>query len=228
MSTLGLKEVKLLVIWLALSSSLLGQELELFEETESGSTVRESLRADPPARDRDGNLITGPQFSLIGTGRIGYDYLVLLQDRLGETISVSVGVNQSQSVPGYPGFQLTRVGSGDVSITYPSEIPCIEFREEGVICASEEEAIISLTNSDPIELSVRGNGPTISDGTRDASSPGSNAVNPFEAILQGAANQNSDTNSTAFEPIRIDPSDVPPGMKVVSTPFGDRLIEDDC
>ena len=134
---------------------------------------------------------------------------------------MSVGVNQSQSVPGYPGFQVTRVGSGDVSITYPSEISCIEFREEGVICASEEEAIISLTNSDPIELSV-------SDGTRDASSPESNAVNPFEAILQGAANQNSDTNSTAFEPIRIDPSDVPPGMKVVSTPFGDRLIEDDC
>jgi len=25
---------------------------------------------------------------------------------------------------------------------------------------------------------------------------------------------------------RIDPADVPPGMRVVSTPFGDRLVEE--
>ena len=52
--------------------------------------------------------------------------------------------------------------------------------------------------------------------------------NPFEALLQRAANQNTDVEESTFEPVRINPSDVPPGMRVVSTPFGDRLVEDDC
>ena len=52
-------------------------------------------------------------------------------------------------------------------------------------------------------------------------------INPYEAFLERAANTDSRADSGAFEPVRINPEDIPPGMKVVSTPFGDRLVEDD-
>ena len=34
-------------------------------------------------------------------------------------------------------------------------------------------------------------------------------------------------DTSAFTPRRINPEDVPPGMRVVSTPFGDRLVEEE-
>ena len=53
-------------------------------------------------------------------------------------------------------------------------------------------------------------------------------INPFEALR---AQQNSGASSSGisdsdrFTPRRISPEDIPPGMRVVSTPFGDRLVE---
>jgi len=58
---------------------------------------------------------------------------------------------------------------------------------------------------------------------------------PF-AALSAAAAENSAGNANAsraggrngadrFTPRRISPEDVPPGMRVVSTPFGDRLVD---
>ena len=51
--------------------------------------------------------------------------------------------------------------------------------------------------------------------------------NPFEAIRARANNPDSNTDNNNFRPRRIDPDDVPPGMRIVSTPFGDRLVEID-
>ncbi|MBT8146719.1 MAG: hypothetical protein KJN90_07680, partial [Gammaproteobacteria bacterium] len=56
-------------------------------------------------------------------------------------------------------------------------------------------------------------------------------TNPF-AALRARALQNGDAPAPSasprrsFTPRRIDPADVPPGMRVVSTPFGDRLVRE--
>ena len=58
--------------------------------------------------------------------------------------------------------------------------------------------------------------------------PEENRANPFDAIRRSAENgipAPSRRGSEGFRPRRIDPADVPPGMRVVSTPFGDRLVE---
>ena len=52
--------------------------------------------------------------------------------------------------------------------------------------------------------------------------------NPFEALRAQQNNvsvSNRDGGNERFTPRRILPEDVPPGMRVVSTPFGDRLVE---
>ena len=52
-------------------------------------------------------------------------------------------------------------------------------------------------------------------------------INPFEALRSRAQNgAPPPERPDRFQPRRIDPADVPPGMRVVSTPFGDRLVEE--
>jgi hypothetical protein len=61
-------------------------------------------------------------------------------------------------------------------------------------------------------------------------------TNPFEALRaaraaglnpnQNNANDNGDVSNGRFTPRRIAPEDVPSGMRVVFTPFGDRLVEE--
>ena len=53
-------------------------------------------------------------------------------------------------------------------------------------------------------------------------------VNPFAALREAQAENPADSSTrrgARFSPRRVAPEDVPPGMRVVSTPFGDRLVE---
>lgn len=55
--------------------------------------------------------------------------------------------------------------------------------------------------------------------------------NPFAALravreANAAADSPPDPNSVRIQLRRIAPEDVPDGMRVVSTPFGDRLVPD--
>ena len=106
------------------SLSMSAQELELFESTETESRAQESSNRGQVVRDREGNVITGPHFTLTGTSRFGDNYVLILKDRLGDTISMDIPGNQSPSIPGYPEFQVLRIGAGDVSIRYPDGMAC--------------------------------------------------------------------------------------------------------
>lgn len=214
----------ILPISLLLSGEALAQQLNLFEELDSASRDRAAADISQTARDRDGNLITRPLFKLIGTSRIGSNYLLVLEDYMGEIISMSVPSNQIRSIPGHAGYEVSRIGSGEAFIRYPDETTCIEFQQDGVTCESAQVTRVSLTNQAPLESPVSARESMVAEGSAGEDAP----INPFEALLERAANPNADSDTGSFEPIRIDPKDVPPGMKVVSTPFGDRLIEDDC
>ena len=81
-------------------------------------------------------------------------------------------------------------------------------------------ALVDLTDDEPE------NGDSAN--TNDAEeAPG----NPFEALRQRAARGqrgdvvNPDEQNRRFRPRRIDPNNIPPGKRVVSTPFGDRLVD---
>ncbi len=212
------------IILLTGTPIVLAQNLTLFEETEATNVNKDRERA--VRRNSDGNIVTGPEFILIGTTRIGESFVAVVKDRLGEIISVSVPEGAEVSIPGYPGFMLLDIGSGDVAIRYPGDLSCIEFRNQGVSCAGADIGRLELANADPLE----GSASSImlnNQNSPEASLTDEEPPNPFEALLERASNPNTESDTSAFTPRRINPEDVPPGMRVVSTPFGDRLVEEE-
>ena len=219
------KRILMLYLLFFLPGSGFAQSLTLFEEieTRTGTSAEGSSRA--MRRDSNGNEITGPEFTLIGTTRIGLNSLVVVEDRLGKIISISVCEGTSATIPAYPGFEVVAVSGGGVAIKFPNDLPCVEFRERGVGCEGTGLARLVLTNAEPLEGVTRSM--TLSQESGTELIDEESTTNPFEALLQRAANSDSDVDETAFEPTRINPTDVPPGMRIVSTPFGDRLVEEE-
>ena len=204
----------------------LAQDLTLFEETEANNVSENRGREREMRRDSEGNIITGPEFTLIGTARIGGNFLVVVEDRIGEILSISVTDGAKISIPGYTGFQIVDIGSGNVAIRYPSAVPCMEFSNQGVSCEASNIARLNLTNAEPLEGAVVSGGGNSELLSQDGNGQ-ENAPNPFEALLERASNPDAGSDPSAFKPRRINPEDVPSGMRVVSTPFGDRLVEDE-
>lgn len=216
-----------ILVFFSIDSFLFAQELQLFEETEIVQREIKNSTAGETRRDSDGNLITGPEFTLVGTSRIGNNRMVVVEDSLGETISLSLTEGSTKIVPGYPNYRVLEVGSGQASIEYPANTACIEFLEQGVACESQRVAILSLKNASPLE-SLNREGSGNNSGLVSVSEEGDISVNPFEAILSRAANPDIEIETdNSFTPRRISPEEVPPGMRIVSTPFGDRLVEID-
>ena len=205
----------------------LAQDLTLFEETESNSVNEDEGRARAVRRDSDGNIITGPEFTLIGTTRIGENFLAVVEDQVGEIISVSVSGGAESSIPGYLGFQVVEIGSGKVVIRYPDSLSCTEFKSQGVSCDAPDIARLQLANGEPLESSVNSMTLNSPNSSGASSMDEETSANPFEALLERASNPEAEVDTSAFTPRRINPEDVPPGMRVVSTPFGDRLVEED-
>lgn len=203
------------------------QDLTLFEETESNNVNQDGGRAREVRRDSDGNIITGPEFTLVGTTRIGENFLAVVEDRVGEIISVTVSGSAESSIPGYPGFQVVEIGSGKVVIRYPDSLSCTEFKSQGVSCDAPDIARLQLANGEPLESSVNSMTLNSPNSSGASSMDEETSANPFEALLERASNPEAEVDTSAFTPRRINPEDVPPGMRVVSTPFGDRLVEED-
>ena len=166
-----------------------------------------------------------PTFTLIGTTRIGVNAAVILRHSSGGQVRVEYTGSPTR-ISGYEGFYVSDVTSRSVSIRHPSNSPCVTIEDEGVDCdPGANTSHISLTTASPVSAE--------SEPLRDAlelpdEPPQENSANPFESIRRSADNRApspSQGDSQRFRPRRIDPADVPPGMRVVSTPFGDRLVE---
>ena len=201
------------------------QQLNLFEEIET--TNNSSSRARDRVREGGRATSDSPEFVLIGTSRIGSEYSVIIQHRGGDTLMVKAGPNSSTQIPGYNGYSILDVGSGSVSIRYPENAPCVEFRDQGVSCdGAVNIASLSLANGEPLpgqEVET-----SLADSRLGEATADEPPINPFEALRAQQNNvsvSNRDGDNERFTPRRILPEDVPPGMRVVSTPFGDRLVE---
>ena len=215
------KIILMLYLLVPFSNSELAQTLSLFEETETGTAISAEESSGVIRRDNNGNAIVGPEFTLIGTTRIGLKFLVVVEDRLGEIISISVPEGANATIPAHPGFEVVGVSAGGAAIKYPNNLPCVEFRDQGVGCEGADLARLVLINAEPLVGMTSGLGSDLELSNEE------NTSNPFEALLQRAASGDSEVDETVFEPTRINPANVPPGMRIVSTPFGDRLVEEE-
>ena len=220
-----------LTLGMVLSGVIYPQQLNLFEEIETDNSRAGDIRNRQNSEARSSS--TAPEFTLVGTSRIGSRYSAIIQHRGGNTLVVKVEPDSITQIPGYAGYTLVDIGATRASIRYPENVPCVEFSDQGVSCDSTGNiAALSLANAKPLPPSATrestsqvGRVPPNelqSEETRDP------PINPFEALRGQSDNVESNNGggrNTRFTPRRIAPEDVPSGMRVVSTPFGDRLVE---
>jgi len=226
-----------LILSLTTAAGVFAQELNLFEGVENSATPEQPQ----PSRNRgDGASATEPQFILVGTSRIGNSWKATLRTRAGETVVVRGPPDGNVPIPGHAGYQLTGVEGRSVAIDYPANAGCTEFSDKGVSCTSDNAGSLSLTTAAPMAVAItdaerNGNGGNAESRNNDEAQPDGSAeepANPFAAALRAAANQspedaaNRRAEAQRFQMRRIDPSEVPPGQRLVRTPFGDRLIDE--
>ena len=219
-------------------SSTDSQSLTLFEGLDGNSNNNAASSAGRNTNNGRGNsraTQAAPTFSLIGTSRIGNKRQALLRHMNGEVIQVPLtdGINE---VPGHELYAVVNHGAGQIALRYPSAIPCGDFPDQGVSCDSTTnisslsittaEAIASIEPAPAAEASaLMGNEGNESNDDNPAGQ--AEAVrNPFAAIRdRGRVGSTQAAPASEFQPRRISPEDVPPGKRVVSTPFGDRLVD---
>ena len=201
--------------------------LTLFEAIDADEQNRNSTNSPKNRREQPGSggAEETPEFSLMGTTRIGAKRSVLLLHKSGTPISLEVNNGAGIPIPKYETYALIDSANGEVMVQYPASRPCRASEAHGISCDAEaNRAILALAAADPLPVLVTEEIPEMTTG---ASEP---PPNPFEALRQRAANgQASDVVSAEdqrrFRPRRINADQVPDGMRVVSTPFGDRLVD---
>lgn len=217
------------VLALLSSASLVAQDLNLFEPVEipNNASSPDSIQA----REQR-NLPNVPAFTLLGTSRIGSTLRASLVDNNGEVVRVVMGDEESTPIPGYAGYNLIRVDSRSVAISQPTNTPCVAASDKGVECSSDGLTQLSLTTAAPIAVAPTAVASADSNDEIAAAAGEEEPDNPFAAALRAAAQNESATRGRGgrainerFEVRRIAPEDIPEGMRVVRTPFGDRLVE---
>jgi hypothetical protein len=214
------------------------EEFQLFGSLENETQDDASIK-DARATRRQASANREPEFTLIGTSRIGDRYSAILRNQDGSEVVVTTEMGRNTRIEGYGEYSVVDVGAGRVSVQFPSGSDCIEFRDQGVSCnGAANIASLELTRADPIPrpMITAGNGDTEveDEGEVVVSEEGAEEPeNPFAALRARALQRNGDAPVApasaprrSFTPRRIDPADVPPGMRVVSTPFGDRLVRE--
>ncbi len=200
-------------------------DFALFEPVDSTSNAARSAPGRRGARATADATASEAEFSLIGSTRIGSRTSVMLRHVSGEKVRVSLERSR-MPIPGYEQYAVVGSDGDSVSIQYPQSVACTGFAADGVRCdASRNVAILSLTTAKAILSSPpqAETAQTDSEQEEERSTP----VNPFEALRNRVQNDEPRSERLGrFQPRRIDPADVPPGMRVVSTPFGDRLVEE--
>ncbi len=223
--------------WHLLALSLLtapvvqAQQLQLFEPVEvSGQPAPFGA---PPAPDQPQIAMpTTPAFTLVGTSRIGGRHRATLASSTGQIVQVDIEPGQDAPIDGFPGYRLSSLSSRRAEITLPAGMPCVGARDQGVSCGPDGRVQLSLATAAPVPAAVpEATAETVADPAV-AENGDVAADNPFAAALRAAAQNEREGNgerrvfnAERFQPRRIAPEDVPPGMRVVRTPFGDRLVE---
>jgi hypothetical protein len=201
--------------------------LTLFEAIDADEKNRDSTNSPNNRRKQPGSrgAEETPEFSLMGTTGIGAKRSVLLLHKSGTPISLEVHNGAGTPIPYYETYVLIGSANGEVIVQYPASRPCRTSEAHGITCDAEaNRAILTLAAADPLPVRVTDEVPEV---TAEESEP---PPNPFEALRQRAANgQARDVvgaeDQGRFRPRRINADQVPDGMRVVSTPFGDRLVD---
>lgn len=185
-----------------LPTALKASELKkLTKGTGSSSYNYNKSRKTIKKRVKKRKLKRQRDFVLQGTSRIGNRRAVVLKAPNNKQFVQYFEDNVVTEIKDYEGYYLLSVKPREIVIEYPEDAPCRKSNgAKGIICNEQDEGRTAL-------LSLERN-----------------------KIVAAAPSSKRETATTTEKPKTkfkrkvIKPEDVPPGMRVVHTPFGDRLI----
>ena len=205
------------------------QDLSLFDAVEVSTA--NSNGPDRPSREARAT-ISEPEFTLIGVSNIGGTHSAMLRHRDGEVLRMKADAQRNTPIPRYNGYSIVEISASSVAIQYPENNACIEFNDQGVRCfGAGNIAELVLANGEPLKgVEMNTDRDLQNTNSVDLSEDvTADPANPFEA-LRNAQNsrvegdQDGNPAGGRFIPRRINPEDVPEGMRIIATPFGDRLV----
>jgi hypothetical protein len=142
-------------------------------------------------------------FVLQGTSRIGSRRAVVLKAPNNKQFVLYFEDNVVTEIKDYKGYYVLSVEPREIVIEYPEDAPCRKSNpKKGIICNQQDEgrtALLSLERDKIVAAS---------------------SSQPQTAV----ASTEEKPKKSKFKRKVIKEEDVPPGMRVVHTPFGDRLI----
>jgi hypothetical protein len=151
-------------------------------------------------------------FILRGTQIIGDRRSVTLETPTGKRLQQSLHNHDATTLKGFPGYVLHSIDPREIRLSYPADAPCLENRpEKGVQCESETLAVLTLQRGKPAPPKAQA----------PVSIP--QAVPPPVQVMPGAPVAIPPPGQQ-FQPRIIKDEEIPPGMKRIRTPFGDRLV----
>jgi len=234
-------------------SAAQAQQLTLFEPTQ-GERQNQETQARPQEFPGPAPIgLLDPAFTLSSAGRFGDSFQAILRDRSGQSVVLGWQPGQRTPLPGHAGFVVVDASARSVTLELPAAERCMALPERGVACNGDTLAVLSLATLAPLagkadvmqveggmgpEQGPFGPGQMVGDMMVNAPINGEAVfVNPFVGIQDDTA-QLSEAEVQArvdaararaqrlqqFQPERINEADVPAGMRLVRTPFGDRLV----
>lgn len=234
------KRVTALVLALGCGNLVVAQDLNLFEPVEKAPLSPRQVR---PATSHNNAENGTPAFTLRGFSRFGDGYQGILADKNGKEIEVHWKPGEKVQLPGHFGYAVIDINAHSLSLAQPDGVKCLADQDAGVACADDNVAVLTLATLSPLPEPATGKKAAAATGPEQSANGGDRQprvfTNPFTGEQQ-VAPQLSDAELAAraerqraraqrlqqLQVNRIDDSDVPPGMRVVRTPFGDRLVPD--
>lgn len=224
-----------------LQSSVQAQTLTLFEGR-GNEEVPDRVPAPAFGPDGMGPTAATTAYTLRGIARFGDDYVATLERSDGNTVTLSWQGSAANPLPQDPGYEVLEITSQTLVLHQPT--PCVPQESRGVSCIDANTARLSLATLSPIQRQPPNEkiitGPLPMDDTDSSvvSDESGNPVfvNPFAAAVMEAQEEDPEQGGRAerararaerlqqFQVERIPEGEVPPGMRLVRTPFGDRLV----
>jgi len=185
----------------------------------------------PPSKKPAVRMLPQKDFVLKGVSQIGERYIVFLEAPNTKVIKVDMEDKRRVSIKhGFPDYHLIRMTERKVKIDYPANAPCRR--------PNPQKSIKCTNGGKSATLGFIVGNPFISPKTAVSKNP-PNKVNPFLAAMnknkqlsdkekskRDAALQKRRDLYKNFKRQVIKDEDVPDGMRVVRTPFGDRVVPD--
>lgn len=170
----------------------------------------------PPPPQRD--------FVLQGTARLGNKWLAVLQAPDGKPIIQEWENNARTPLKDHPEYAVVKIEARKVTLAYPNNSPCQKSNvQKGIQCQQNGQvASLSLRWRDAIKPP-----PTPKPVQPVVKPPATGQkLTPSEIQRREAERKKRQELYKNFKRKVIKDEDVPPGMRVIRTPFGDRLVPD--